>query len=703
MVRAIKTDGVTHTVPRSRPSLNQIMVGIVLISMGVLIMYMYRVIDDLHREQQDLRGRLNQLSDNGSYGMPHLLISPHGSEKFLEPRPGSTQGLNDLVEAARASNQERRYVQHKVEEVYPGHMAAFEVTSDDEEKRRLAGFFTTGTTAGVGCFQLTDQTTETYDVSSATACNGNICPDCFITPSSLSQNVALTIQACSSAKWIRSASRSGAWQYTFINVDNTYTVSVTDNSGSGTTYKVPPYGHVTAYCSASGVGATTNKLAFPSTTLPTLSVDNGITMSSGAFDASASSGNFDTSTGTVTLGGNTVISGLSTFTTGGGTVDIQGAVTVADSKSITVGSAGAGGAVTIYGNVVIGETGTGNGRSLTLNGDFTQADVTGTTSSFATGTNSISLNGHVTVASGKNLVMTATGAGQFTTGTGVVTLNGDTTVAGSGTFTSGLGAVTLKGAVTVDPSIAFTVGSAGSGGATTLYGNVVIGDSSGAASCTVNGNIVQADVGATQTTITSGTGAVTLNGDVTVATGKNLHMTATGAGTFQTGTGAVSLNGNVQVGGSSTFNTGTGAVNLNGPTVVADNQPFSVGSYGNGGVVQLFGATTVGSNAANGASSSLTVYGDVSFNNDQDGTAKTFSTATGQITFNGDVAIAANMDLIMANTGTGQFQTGTGTVTLSGNTNVVTGATFTVDDFTNIINCNHASGDVGNTFCKASR
>ena len=68
-------------------------------------------------------------------------------------------------------------------------------------------------------------------------------------------------QACSSAKWIRSASRSGAgrlgdqlrethksaggaeacwlqvWQYTFINLHGTYTVSVTDNSGSGITYK----------------------------------------------------------------------------------------------------------------------------------------------------------------------------------------------------------------------------------------------------------------------------------------------------------------------------------------------------------------------------------------------------------------------------------------------------------------------------------
>ncbi|CAE7651077.1 unnamed protein product, partial [Symbiodinium pilosum] len=405
----------------------------------------------------------------------------------------------------------------------------------------------------------------------------------------------------------------------------------------------------------------------------------------------------------VTIGGSTSISGGNTFSTGTGQVDLNGNVVVADSRTVTVGSAGSGGTTTLYGNVVVGDTGTGNGASLTLNGNFAQNDVTGAVASFSTGTDSVNLNGHVTVATGKNLVMTATGAGQFTTGTGTVTLNGNTIVSSSNTFTSGTGAVTLKGATTVDDSITFTVGSAGAGGTTTLYGNVVIGDSTGAASCTVNGDITQADVGATQTAFTTGTGSVQLNGDVTVATGKNLHMVATGAGTFQTGTGSVTLNGVTQVGGSNTFSTGTGQVNLNGPVVVADNQPLSVGSVGAGGVVQLFGDTTVGSTAINGASSSLKVYGNVNFYDDQDGTAKTFSTATGAITLNGDIGVAANKDLIMANTGTGQFQTGTGTVVLSGATSVVSGKSFTLDDFTNIINCNHAAADVGSTFCKASR
>ena len=46
-------------------------------------------------------------------------------------------------------------------------------------------------------------------------------------------------------------------------------------------------------------------------------------------------------------------------------------------------------------------------------------------------------------------------------------------------------------------------------------------------------------------TFASGTGAVTLTGDVATASGKDLHRT--GAGTFASGTGAVTLNGEVAI------------------------------------------------------------------------------------------------------------------------------------------------------------
>eukprot|EP00913_Durusdinium_trenchii_P016448 g15462.t1 len=618
MVRAAKVDGTT--VPRSRPHLNQIMVGLVLLAMGTLIVYMYRIIDDLHKEQQD--ERLGQ----GPTCVPRV-----ASEKFLDSK---------------------------------GEPQRFAKT----EKRRLAGFFTTGTAAGVGCFEVADSATTTYTVSSATACNSNACPDCFITPATVSQDMTITIAACSTAQWIRSTTRTGAWEYKFINTHATYTMSITDNSGSGITYKVPPQSHVTGWCTAS-LG-TNDRLYFPSTTLPTLSVDSGLTLSAGAFDASASSGAFSTSSGTNTLNGNTVINGAGTFSTGTGNVGLNGNVLIADSMTFTVGSAGSGGAAAFYGTVAIGASGVaGQGRTLT------------------------------------HLTMTNTGTGAFTTGTGAITLNGATTITGSNTFTTGLGNVELKGATTVADSTAFTVGSAGAGGTTTLYGAVVVGDSTGAAAVTVNGNIAQADVGATQTTFTTGTGAVSLNGDVAVASGKNLHMASGGAGTFQTGTGTATIYGNLQISGSKTFTTGTGAVSLQGTTNVADGVAFSVGSNNNGGLAQFFGQVIIGSSrcTANGASTQLDLYGDFVGHDDLDGTAKTFATATGTSTFNGDVAIAFNKDLTMSNTGTGTFTTGTGAIALNGDVTIAAGKTLTVTDYTNAIQCNLASTAPGDTFCKASR
>merc|ERR1719343_1536413 len=128
----------------------------------------------------------------------------------------------------------------------------------------------------------------------------------------MSANIALTVQNCASAHWVRSQSRSGVFIYTFLNVDSTHSLTVTDNSGAGaTTYTVPPNTYVRAWCSDSQ--GTTNRLYFPSTTRPTLTVTSGATLSTGNFDASGSSGTFDTSTGTNTLGGNAVVAGTGTF------------------------------------------------------------------------------------------------------------------------------------------------------------------------------------------------------------------------------------------------------------------------------------------------------------------------------------------------------------------------------------------------------
>ncbi len=111
-------------------------------------------------------------------------------------------------------------------------------------------------------------------------------------------------------------------------------------------------------------------------------------------------------------------------------------------------------------------------------------------------------------------------APQVSTGTGAVTLAGDTSVPGCMAFATGTGAATLNGATTISSSETFT----------------------------------------------TGTGAVTLNGATTVS----------GSNTFATGTGAVTLNGATTISSSNAFTTGTGAVSLNGDVSVAAGKDFDM-------------------------------------------------------------------------------------------------------------------------------
>ena len=60
-----------------------------------------------------------------------------------------------------------------------------------------------------------------------------------------------------------------------------------------------------------------------------------------------------------------------------------------------------------------------------------------------------------------------------------VTLRGSTVVDGANTFTSGTGDVNLNGNTAIGASKTFTVGTSGSGGATTIYGQVTVGGSGG--------------------------------------------------------------------------------------------------------------------------------------------------------------------------------------------------------------------------------
>jgi len=177
-------------------------------------------------------------------------------------------------------------------------------------------------------------------------------------------------------------------------------------------------------------------------------------------------------------------------------------------------------------------------------------------------------------------------------------------------------------------------------------------------------------------------------------------MVSSGTGTFTTGAGDITLNGDTTISGTKTFSTGTGSVSLNGATSVADDTTFSVGTTGSGGNVQLFGDTYIGGSGA-GKSSSLTIYGAVTQNDDADGTAKTFSTATGTVNLKGNVAIAT--DKSFAQAGTGTFSTGTGGISLNGNTDVVSSNEFKIRASVNAaITCTNTVNAVANV-CVANR
>merc|ERR1712096_478911 len=98
--------------------------------------------------------------------------------------------------------------------------------------------------------------------------------------------------------------------------DTAQVLTVTDGTS---TYKLSGYSTISAFC-ASGSGTGQNKMFFPSTNLPTLIVNSGITMEAGTMsitgavsssgttniDLSGSDGTFKTTTGAVTIGNGAV-------------------------------------------------------------------------------------------------------------------------------------------------------------------------------------------------------------------------------------------------------------------------------------------------------------------------------------------------------------------------------------------------------------
>eukprot|EP00429_Kryptoperidinium_foliaceum_P036175 CAMPEP_0176174732 /NCGR_PEP_ID=MMETSP0120_2-20121206/89519_1 /TAXON_ID=160619 /ORGANISM="Kryptoperidinium foliaceum, Strain CCMP 1326" /LENGTH=249 /DNA_ID=CAMNT_0017512771 /DNA_START=104 /DNA_END=850 /DNA_ORIENTATION=+ len=243
-------------------------------------------------------------------------------------------------------------------------------------------------------------------------------------------HTTLTISDCSSHRWgigTGTSVRAGLWQYTFINQGTgIYELTVTDGTNS---FKVTPQSHQLTV--ASGLTLEGGALNAGSATGAVTFGTGGVTIKGGGFTLEA--GDFDASSSTTGL-----------FKTSGGDHTINGNVLLANSKTLTVGSAGNGGATTLYGALAVGAG--GNEAATTLTGGLTV-------------TNGITLSGGDFDASAS--------AGLFKSTTGAHTLNGDVTI---GTAVSAVKTLTVTGATTSTGD--FTVGSASAASVSTLWGAV---------------------------------------------------------------------------------------------------------------------------------------------------------------------------------------------------------------------------------------
>ena len=145
-----------------------------------------------------------------------------------------------------------------------------------------------------------------------------------------------------------------------------------------------------------------------------------------------------------------------------------------------------------------------------------------------------------TISSGSNESLTIDAKG-----TGTLTLQpaatGDIQFFSSSNKITSAGALTLAATITANTTNTINGISINSGAVSGVTGITM-----------ASGNFLQTGSG----TFDTGSGAVSLNGDTTIASGKN--FTQSGTGTFSTGTGTVSLNGNTDVANNKSLATKAG-------------------------------------------------------------------------------------------------------------------------------------------------
>jgi len=423
-----------------------------------------------------------------------------------------------------------------------------------------------------------------------------------------------------------------------------------------------------------------------------------------AVDYSLGSGIFKTTTGAVTIGGHTTISGTKTLTTGTGLVTIKGTL---ECEGNQIDDSGGAAAITFDGSqntTVTGDltvSGTHTFSDASITGDL---DIVGTDLQATTGTLNISKTTSMTtikgtlnvdeavtldttlVVAGATTVQGATTLGNAKADT--VTFYGDVAANGaqnpdinfsgsSGTFLTSTGAGTLgcstlgiSGDVTVAAGKDIVLSTTGyvqsviaqltnikahdgtacivitdSTAAVTISGHVTM-DTSKNVLCSAGSTAVDWSLGTGAFDTTTGTNQ--LNGDVSIASGKNFDMSA-GAGTFTTGTGNVTISGDMSIdagkdfdmsAGAGTFATGTGTVGINGTTTFATAVTITSGTGSAiGGVMTFYRNASGHTSFVLTPGTSMSVSEDVTIE-----AAHTLTTGTGDTTISGDIDISGHKD-----------------------------------------------------------
>jgi hypothetical protein len=401
--------------------------------------------------------------------------------------------------------------------------------------------------------------------------------------------------------------------------------------------------------------------------------------------------------------------GTGTFVTGTGQVSLNGAVVAA-------------GAVTVSGLLLTAASGTGAAGFRLPHGAAPTSPVDGdvwtTTAGVFARVNGVTLNlgaGTITGSGSANQVTYWSG-GTAITGSANLTFDGtDFAHGGSGTFSTGTGAVSLNGATTVSGLLLTTASGTGSAGFRLPHGaaptSPVNGDvwtTTAGVFARVNGVTLNLGAGtitgsgvANQVTYWSGTSAIAGSANLTFDGTDFAHG---GTGTFATGTGAVSLNGNTTIPTGKTLTVTDQAVNrlwfsgVGGllssssnlyfdstnsnfvhnqgagtlPSISGHQGIFARTASGQNAVVGIIASDT-GASALNFGDTSASNAGAVRYDHNTDTLALRTSGATDRLT-----VVSTGVTI----TGSLAFTTGTGAVTVNGALGVVAGKITTLNDTT---------------------